>query len=106
MDRDTQDTVELYWPRESAFVDHQSDLRCNGEGVYEVPARWEAHYRRRGWEDPPEDEDAEAEQPESANNPNLTGPTRDELEGADPDEVDDAVEAAEDDGEGGGDTGN
>lgn len=113
------ETVELYWPRESAFMDNQADLRFNGSGVYEVPARLEAFYRTRGWEDPPEDHEGDADTPDSAQNRNLDGPTRDQLEGADPAEVmddtddeDDAENAegdsssSEDDGEDGGDSGN
>jgi len=94
-------TVTLQWPRETEFVDYQTDQRFSGPGVYEIPAKWEALYRRRGWVDPPEDHDGETEQPSSAINRNLDGPARDELEGADP------SEAADGDAEGdGGDSGN
>lgn len=99
------DTVSLYWPRPTDFVDYQTDQRFSGEGVYEVPAKWEGHYRRRGWEDPPEEHEGETEQPTSAINRNMDGPTRDAMEGASsPDEAEtsDSGENADD----GGDSGN
>lgn len=91
------DTVTLQWPRETTFVDYQTDQRFPGEGVYEIPAKWEAQYRRRGWVDPPEDSEAEAKQPTSASDTNLDGPSRDMLEGASPN-------GAGDDSNDGGDT--
>lgn len=96
-----EDTVTLQWPRETDFVDYQTDQRYEGSGVYEVPAKWEALYRRRGWEDPPEDHDGDADTPTAAINRNLEGPSRDELEGASPDEAADNENA-----DGGGDSGN
>lgn len=102
-------TVSLYWPRPTEFVDYQTDQRFPGEGVYEIPAEWEGLYRQRGWEDPPEDHDGETEQPTSAINRNLDTPSRDQLEGASsPDEVEaEGGENADDSGEDGGeDTGN
>jgi len=71
--------VELYWPRETTFLDVEADLRFTGSGVYEVPDKLEEFYRSRGWMDPPENHDGEAGQPDSANTPNQTGPTRDEM---------------------------
>lgn len=79
------DTVALYWPRDTRFRDFEADLEFIGEGVYQVPARLEAFYRTRGWEDPPEDHDDEPEEPRTATNPNQEGPTREELEGQPPD---------------------
>jgi hypothetical protein len=81
--------VELYWPRDTTFMDNRADLRFTGSGVYEVPDRLEEFYRSRGWEDPPEDHDEDAEEPDSANTPNLSGPTRDELVEGEGDEDDD-----------------
>ena len=106
-------TVTLQWPNDAEFVDYQMDQRFPGEGVYEVPAKWEGHYRRRGWEDPPEDHDGDTEQPTSAVNRNMDGPSRDAMEGASsPDEVDTDTAADDsdgddaDDGEDGGGSGN
>jgi hypothetical protein len=75
--------VELYWPRDTTFMDAEADLRFTGEGVYKVPGDLEEFYRSRGWEDPPEDDESGAEEPGSANQPTQTGPTRDELVGGD-----------------------
>lgn len=94
-----EDTISLQWPRESEFVDYQTDQRFPGPGVYEIPAQWEALYRRRGWEDPPEDHDDDPDTPVSAINRNLDGPARDELEGAAPDTADDGGDENTDDGD-------
>lgn len=98
----TSDTVPLYWGRDSEFVDYETDQAFPGEGVYQVPSKWEGHYRSRGWEDPPEDHEGEPETPKSAINRNLDGPSRDEMEGAStPDGANAGGENADADGDGG-----
>lgn len=98
------DTVALYWPRDSVFRDTYGNAEYRGEGVYDVPSEHEAQYRRRGWQDPPEDYDGEPEQPGTAENPRHEGPTRDEIEGADPEEA--AADDGGDEAEEGSDSGN
>lgn len=103
------DTVTLHWPRASTFRDSYTGNEYRGEGTYEVPAAHEAHYRRRGWEDPPADHDGDGDDPDDAENPRLDGPTRDELEGADPSEVADDESGGDESDEStdeGGDSGN
>lgn len=99
----SENTIPLQWPRNTEFVDYQTDQRFPGQGVYEIPAQWEALYRRRGWTDPPEDHEGDSEQPTSAINRNLDGPARDELEGADAasDDGDENADGGDDADEGG-----
>lgn len=97
------DTVTLRWPRPTTFVDYQTDQRFPGEGVYEVPAKWEGHYRRRGWVDPPEDHDGTGDEPAAAISRNMDGPSRADMEGASSPDGSDG-ENTDDTSDDGGDT--
>lgn len=50
--------VELHWPNETTFLAPSGQYR--GPGVHDVPDEREEQFRERGWQDPPDENDADS----------------------------------------------